>query len=204
MAKRHSKREHGKTAQPATPISEQDIAAILKGEQDSPISHFAAVGEALNVPLWMLFIKGLPQEFLQSPLKECFTVLVENYFRCSPADQRHLERIAHLRAGTDVDPNDLDRLSGYSGSLQGTVIDETLDEQRSVLWEAQAILELSAKALEGEFGRDWPSNTPNYAMVLRRAAATIDQATGALECGVLEDRGLAIARKRRVDEVAHG
>jgi hypothetical protein len=49
---------------------------------------------------------------------------------------------------------DLDSLLGYRGSIQFTPLDTALDEQRKVLWGAQAVIDLAAAALEQHFGSD--------------------------------------------------
>ena len=96
---------------------------------------------------------------------------------------------------------ELDQLTGYSGSIQGTPLDSALDEQREALWGAQAIIDMAAAALERHFGTDWPCDVPHYSMALRNASETIDQVAGALEAGVLEDRALAIARRSSAEKV---
>jgi len=98
--------------------------------------------------------------------------------------------------------DELATLLGYVGSIQGTPLDEAIDEQRRVLWGARAVIDLAAAALEQHFGTDWPSSVPHYAMALRNASETIDNATGALEGGVLEDRALAIARAEKTAQAA--
>lgn len=127
-----------------------------------------------------------------------------------PADGEKSSNVIPIRPGGEAAANraerlaevteaceDLDRRTGYSGTIQGGTLDEALDEQRAVLWDAQAIIETVAQALERQFGRDWPAgDMPIYPRVLRRAAALIDEATGALEAGVLEDRAIAISRAR--------
>ena len=95
----------------------------------------------------------------------------------------------------------LDKLMGYRGSIEGTPLAKALDEQRMVLWEAQAIVDMTAGALDSKFGDEcnWPDNLPNFPMALRRVSRIIDEVTNSLEDGNLEDRGLAIAREAEDD-----
>jgi len=93
-------------------------------------------------------------------------------------------------------PSELDKLMGYQGSIQGTPVDEAIEEQRMALWQAQAIVDLAIGALEQQFAPNggWPSSFANFPMALRQVSATIEDVTSALEGGTLEDRGLEIAR----------
>jgi len=90
---------------------------------------------------------------------------------------------------------ELDRLTGYQGSIQFTALDTALDEQRSLIWEAQAVIDCVIKALEERFG-DWPKDMANFPMALSRASRTLDDVATKLDAGNLEDRALAIARER--------
>ena len=99
--------------------------------------------------------------------------------------------------------DELTKLSGYDGSIQGTPLQTALDERRVEIWEAQAIIESVAHALEREFGQDWPAGRPNFPMALRAASRILEKTSGDLDAGTLEDRGLEIARAAR-EEVGHG
>jgi hypothetical protein len=93
---------------------------------------------------------------------------------------------------------ELTRLSGYDGSIQGTPLEKALDERRIEIWEAQSIIESVAHAIEREFGQDWPAGRPNFPLALRAAGRILEKASGDLEAGTLEDRGLEIARAAEV------
>ena len=98
---------------------------------------------------------------------------------------------------------DLNRLLGYTGTIQGTPLDTALDEQREALWLARSIVDTVAPALVRLFGDDgdWCAKFPEFPRVLREASRIIGNAANDLESGVLEDRALAIARAA---EVSHG
>jgi hypothetical protein len=98
---------------------------------------------------------------------------------------------------------DLDRLSDYTGSIQGTPLDTAIDEQREALWLAQSIVDAVASSLMRVFGDDgdWCAKFPDFPRVLREVSRIIGNAANDLESGILEDRALAIARAA---EVAHG
>jgi len=90
--------------------------------------------------------------------------------------------------------SDLDRLTGYSGSIQGTPLDEALDEQRVVLIGAQGILK-HALELIGDC-------SAYGSIAIRGALKSIEAVTAALDAGTLEDRALAIARARQAGSAA--
>jgi len=54
--------------------------------------------------------------------------------------QREQARSAAPPAGLE----ELDKLSGYAGSIQGTPLDTAIDEQREALWLAQSIIDTVA------------------------------------------------------------
>lgn len=95
---------------------------------------------------------------------------------------------------------DLDRLSGYTGSIQGTPLDTALDEQREALWLAQSLIDTLAPALIRVFGDDgdWQAKFPEFPRVLRESSRIIRNAADNLKSGILEDRALAIARARKM------
>jgi hypothetical protein len=99
--------------------------------------------------------------------------------------------------------DELTKLMGYDGSIQCTPIETALDERRQEIWEAQSIITCVAHALEREFGTDWPVDRPNYPMALRTANRILEKASGDLEAGTLEDRGIEIAGAAE-KEASHG
>jgi hypothetical protein len=92
---------------------------------------------------------------------------------------------------------ELDRLAGYKGTIQGTPLDSALDEQRSAIWEAQAIIDCAATSMCEHFG-DWPAGLTEWPLALQRASKVLEDVTFVLDAGVLEDRALAIARQAKV------
>jgi hypothetical protein len=101
----------------------------------------------------------------------------------------------------------LAKLSGYRGSIQGTPLDAALDKQRFAVWEAQAIIDCATTSMREHFG-EWPESLANWALALKRASKVLEDAAMSLDAGVLEDRGLAMARdrierNRRDPEAAH-
>lgn len=89
---------------------------------------------------------------------------------------------------------ELDKLTGYKGSIQGTSLERALDEQRTGLFLAGAMVDTVRSTLEQEFGHDWPAKYPEFPRVLREVSRIIDDTAGNLEAGVLEDRALEMAR----------
>ena|ERR1700734_1351746 len=84
-------------------------------------------------------------------------------------------------------------------------LEAAIDEQRYLLFDATALVEVVVHALEREFGQDWPAKYPEFPRVLRQARKLIDSASGDLELGVLLERGLEIVGKSATgSEVSHG
>lgn len=93
-------------------------------------------------------------------------------------------------------PHKLDQLLGYAGTIQGTPLDDALDEQREALWLAQSMVDTVAAALIRVFGDDgdWKEMYPDFPRLLDQTSLVIANAATNLEAGYLEDRALAIAR----------
>ena len=94
---------------------------------------------------------------------------------------------------------DLDRLAGYTGTIQGTPLDTAIDDQRSRLWAAQSIVDMVIGSLQNHFDEAWPADIPDFPRALREASRVIGEVAGDLEAGVLEDRALEIARAEEID-----
>jgi hypothetical protein len=100
--------------------------------------------------------------------------------------------------------DELSKLTGYDGSIQGTPLESALDEHRTALFEAQSIVASVAHAIEREFGQDTPAGCPEFPRALRIVSRMLDDVAGGLEAGTLEDRGIAIARENAKEVAAHG
>lgn len=68
-----------------------------------------------------------------------------------------------------------------------------IDEQRTNLWRANAIIESVSLALTAHFGRDWPTDIPEFRMALGVAAHMINDVTGDLELALVEERAKQLA-----------
>jgi hypothetical protein len=113
----------------------------------------------------------------------------------------HLEEVGKLIRGEPASGSsaDLDKLSGYSGSIQGTPLETALDEQREALWLARSIVDTTTGSLEREFGKDWPAKLPEFPRALREVSRLVNTIAGNLESAVLEDRALEIGRAVEVE-----
>ena len=92
---------------------------------------------------------------------------------------------------------ELDRLSGYGGSIQGTPLDEALEEQRTAIHTAQAVIvcanEYISHLTQGGADEWCPQ------LALDAAKKMLDEVWEALDAGNLEDRALAIARGKATE-----
>jgi len=115
--------------------------------------------------------------------------------RRSPAGPSKVTPISDAAPGSLAD---LNHLTGYDGSIQGTPLEEAIDEQRSTIHEAQAIIACANEYIThiGQGGHEW---CPHLA--LDAVSKMLDRMREALEAGNFEDRALAIARAKR-DESA--
>jgi hypothetical protein len=89
-------------------------------------------------------------------------------------------------------------------AIAGTPLEIALDDQRTQLFLAHAMVDTVSSALEQEFGEDWPAKYPEFPRVLREVSRIINDVAGNLEAGPLEDRAHAIARAESSGEVSRG
>lgn len=54
------------------------------------------VAKWFKVPLWMMFIEGLPDEFLQNPHRDRLVKLIEDYMSCDDNGRAQTENAASL------------------------------------------------------------------------------------------------------------
>lgn len=74
--------------------SRKTVNNALQVRHDAQISTLEALSDALNVPIWVMFIPGLTEADLQSPNKERLIGLLENYLRCDNEGRGHAEHMA--------------------------------------------------------------------------------------------------------------
>jgi Ribosomal protein L7/L12 C-terminal domain len=100
--------------------------------------------------------------------------------------------------GRSLEELDADVL-GYSGSIAGTPVDQALDEQRDQLFEARAVVMVTAQALHvlhQQLDHRGVEQLTSAQLALDSAEKTMERIAEALDAGNLEGRGLAIARDR--------
>lgn len=75
-------------------------------------------------------------------------------------------------------------------------IERALDAQRSRLFDAQALVEVTIAGLRDHFGGDWPGGVPMFDRVLVQALRIIDNVAGEIQGEAL----IQAAAKEAVDE----
>lgn len=74
--------------------SRKTVNNALAGRHDAQISTLEAIADALDCPLWVLFLVGRQSEDLRSPTRERLIAVVKDYLACSDADRHHVESLA--------------------------------------------------------------------------------------------------------------
>lgn len=85
---------------------------------------------------------------------------------------------------------------GFKDAISGTAIEATLDEQRQVAWEIEAVLRMAAIVLDPDTQK---LDDPNCWLVLRRAADRLSDLADNLEAPAVECRAAEIAREREAE-----
>lgn len=74
--------------------SRKTVNNALAGRHDAQISTLEAIADALDCPLWVLFLVGRQSDDLRSPARERLIAVVKDYLACTDADRHHVESLA--------------------------------------------------------------------------------------------------------------
>lgn len=85
----------------------------------------------------------------------------------------------------------------YKGTIQGTALEQTLEEQRLVALEIEAVLRMAGIALDPDTQQ---IDMPDYGRALRGVADRICALAICLEASSVEDRADEIAQEREARE----
>lgn len=66
----------------------------LSGRHDAQISTLQAIADALDCPLWVMFLVGKSERDLESPYRERLIKMVESYLQCNDEGRHHVESMA--------------------------------------------------------------------------------------------------------------
>lgn len=86
-------------------VSRKTINNALAGRHDAQISTLEAISEALDCPLWVLFLVGHKSSELRSPARERLIGMVNDYLDCSDGDRHHIESLAAAFAAKPKENN---------------------------------------------------------------------------------------------------
>lgn len=75
-------------------ISPKTVNNALQARHDSKVSTLAAIAEALQVDLWMMFHEGIREADLRPPMKERIADLVAQYLACDDEGRQQVENMA--------------------------------------------------------------------------------------------------------------
>jgi len=74
--------------------SRKTINNALTGRHDVQISTLQAIADALDCPLWVMFLVGRRLEDLESPARERLIAMVQDYLKCDSESRHHVESMA--------------------------------------------------------------------------------------------------------------
>lgn len=85
-------------------VSKRTVNNALTGRHDAQISTLQAISDALDCPLWVLFLVGHKSDELRSPTRERLVAMVNAYVQCTDSDRHHVESLAAAFAAKNKDP----------------------------------------------------------------------------------------------------
>lgn len=74
--------------------SRKTVNNALAGRHDAQISTLEAIADALDCPLWVLFLVGRKSKDLESPARERLIAMVQGYLQCDSESRHHVESLA--------------------------------------------------------------------------------------------------------------
>jgi transcriptional regulator with XRE-family HTH domain len=72
----------------------KSVNNALSGRHDAQISTLQAIADALDCPLWVMFLVGKAEKDLESPYRERLIKMVESYLKCDDEGRHHVESLA--------------------------------------------------------------------------------------------------------------
>jgi transcriptional regulator with XRE-family HTH domain len=74
--------------------SRKTVNNALTGRHDSQISTLQAIADALDCPLWVMFLTDRKDSDLESPTREQLIAVVQNYLKCDTEGRHHVAGMA--------------------------------------------------------------------------------------------------------------
>jgi hypothetical protein len=82
----------------AEEITEKTVNNAVKARHNAKIGTLNAIAETLGLPLWVLMIPDLPEEFLRDQDAQRLVRLVQGYLESDGEGRAHIENIAAAAA----------------------------------------------------------------------------------------------------------
>jgi transcriptional regulator with XRE-family HTH domain len=75
-------------------LDRKTVNNALSGRHNPKISTLEAIANALDCPLWVMFLVGRADRDLESPYRERLIKMVECYLKCDDEGRHHVESMA--------------------------------------------------------------------------------------------------------------
>lgn len=80
-------------------VSTKTINNIVEARHPPELGNLSTIAEFFGVPLWVMFIPGLPKEMLERSSLERLRKLMDDYLACGDNERRFTENMAAGYAG---------------------------------------------------------------------------------------------------------
>jgi transcriptional regulator with XRE-family HTH domain len=75
-------------------LDRKTVNNALSGRHNPKVSTLQAIADALDCPLWVMFLVGKSDQDLESPYRERLIKMVESYLKCDDEGRHHVESMA--------------------------------------------------------------------------------------------------------------
>lgn len=81
-----------------TPVNTKTLNNIGNVAHPTKLDNLAAVADYFGLPLWVMFLPGMPKSMLDRPSSERLIKMMADYMECEDADRLEVEGLASIYA----------------------------------------------------------------------------------------------------------
>lgn len=81
-----------------TPVHTKTLNNIGKGRHPPKLHNLTAIADYFGLPLWIMFLPGMPKTMLPKPFSDRLITLMADYLECEDGDRLEIEKLAAVYA----------------------------------------------------------------------------------------------------------
>lgn len=81
-----------------TPVNTKTLNNIGNVAHPTQLDNLTAVADYFGLPLWVMFLPGMPKAMLPKPFSDRLVKMMRDYLDCDDADRLEVEKLASIYA----------------------------------------------------------------------------------------------------------